>query len=595
MRRLRLRLSDWVHEQDTLYLSALAILVGILSGYGALLLRFGIEWVSLAWTGNRIWEDGIHTLPWYIYIAAPVIGGLAAGWINTHWLPAGQTRGVAGVLEALSERSGRIDGRHSSSDTFGAILGVGSGASAGREGPTVALGAAIASTIGQRLRLSEQQMRTLIGCGVASGIASSFNAPIAGVLFALEVILADYAISTFSPIVISSVIATVITRAQLGNFPAFTIPEYRLVSSWEIPLYVGLGIFCGLLAVAWLKAMPPIRRRLDRYVPKPIYRPAAAGLVLGLCALVVPQIMSVGYGTVDSMLWERLDPTLLHWALPVTAFLAIVLVVKVFATALCAAGGFGGGEIGPSIFIGATAGALYGGVVHHLMPFISESYGGYALVAAGAMMAAALQAPMTTILMVFEMSGDYHIMVPLMAACIVATLVKRAFGNESVFTEVLEARGIDTAWTRERSWMRAVPVRKIPWRSTPEVSEHARLEELKRVYVSSGKGCVQVVDDDGLMVGIVTFADLQQWLLDPTLDQIVLASEVANRSISVISEDGNLLQAINMFDRESFEQMPVVAYDNPRRVLGILSRNAVFSTYHALIVKHGEESPENHG
>jgi chloride channel protein, CIC family len=595
MRRQRTRFSGWIYEQDTLYLSALAILVGILAGYGALLLRFGIEWVSLAWTGERIWEDAMPNLPWFVYIGAPVIGGLAAGWINTKWLPAGQTRGVAGVLESLSERSGRIDGRHSTSDTVGSIIGVGSGASAGREGPTVAMGAAIASYVGHRLKLSEQQMRTLIGCGVASGIASSFNAPIAGVLFALEVILADYAISTFSPIVISSVIATVITRAELGNFPAFTIPEYRLVSGWEIPIYVGLGIFCGLLAEAWLRMMPPIRKRLERHVPKPIYRPAAAGLVLGLCALVVPQIMSVGYGTVDSMLWERLDPTLLHWALPVTAFLAIVLLVKVFATALCAAGGFGGGEIGPSIFIGATAGALYGGVVHHLMPFVSETYGGYALVAAGAMMAAALQAPMTTILMVFEMSGDYHIMVPLMASCIVATLVKRAFGHESVFTEVLEARGIDTAWTRERSWMRAVPVRKIPWRSTPEVSEHAKLEELKRVYVSSGKGCVQVVDDDGLMIGIVTFGDLQQWLLDPTLDQIVLAGEVANRNISVISEDGNLLQAINMFDRETFEQMPVVAYDDPRRVLGILSRNAVFSTYHALIVKHGEESAGDHG
>jgi chloride channel protein, CIC family len=595
MRRLRTRLSGWVYEQDTLYLSGLAILVGILSGYGALLLRFGIEWVSLAWTGERIWENALHTLPWYIYIAAPVIGGLAAGWINTKWLPAGQARGVAGVLESLSERSGRIDSRHSTSDTVSSILGVGSGASAGREGPTVALGAAIASYIGQRLKLSEQQMRTLVGCGVASGIASSFNAPIAGVLFALEVILADYAISTFSPIVISSVIATVITRAELGNFPAFTIPEYRLVSGWEIPIYVGLGVFCGLLAVSWIKMMPPIRRQLDRYVTNPMFRPASAGLVLGLCALVIPQIMSIGYGTVDDMLWERLDPTLLHWALPVTVFLLALLAAKVFATALCAAGGFGGGEIGPSIFIGATAGALYGGVVHHLMPFISETYGGYALVAAGAMMAAALQAPMTTILMVFELSGDYHIMVPLMASCIVATLVKRAFGRESVFTEVLEAKGIDTAWTRERSWMRAVPVRKIPWRSTPEVSEHARLEELKRIYVSSGKGCVQVVDDDGLMIGIVTFSDLQQWLLDPTLDQIVLAGEVANRSISVISEDGNLLQAINMFDRENFEQMPVVAYDNPRRVLGILSRNAVFSTYHALIVKHGEETTGDHG
>jgi CIC family chloride channel protein len=305
-------------------------------------------------------------------------------------------------------------------------------------------------------------------------------------------------------------------------------------------------------------------------------------------ALAVPQIMSIGYGIVGDMLLERIQPELLGIVLPLAAFLAIILIGKLIATILSAAGGFPGGLLGPALFMGATVGALFGDIAHQFSPAYSESYGAYALVACGALTAAALQAPITVMLMVFEMTADYHIMLPLMAACSVATLIKRGFGRASVFTEVLEERGIEAHWGLEQSWMRAVPVSRIPWRSIPAVSEHARLEELKETYISSGKGCVQVVDDEGLMVGIVTFADLQQWLLDPTLDQVVVASEVANRNVRVISEASSLLEAIRVLDREEFEQMPVVARDNPRKMLGILSRNAVFSTYHKLIVKHGE-------
>jgi len=274
--------------------------------------------------------------------------------------------------------------------------------------------------------------------------------------------------------------------------------------------------------------------------------------------------------------------------MPVAAFLALVLGGKLLATILSSAGGFPGGLLGPSLFLGAAVGALFGGIAHQLAPAYSESYGAYALVACGALTAAALQAPITTILMVFEMTADYHIMLPLMAACSMATLTARAFGRVSVFTESLQERGIDTEWGREQSWLRSVPVSRIPWRSIPKVSEYARLAELKQVYIQSGKGCVLVVDEQDEMVGIVTFADLQQWLLDPSLDQVVVAAEVANRNVRVISESSSLLDAIRVFDREAFEQMPVVARDNPGRVLGIVSRNAVFQTYHKLIVKHGE-------
>jgi CIC family chloride channel protein len=587
------RVNQWKVTNENLYLGILALFVGVLAGYGALILRFGIEWVSALWTGEATWSAALHMIPWYLYIIAPVGGGLLVGLINHYWIPQGEARVIPGVLEALSERGGRIGGRKMFAELTSNIISVGSGASMGREAPTVALGAALASQLGKFFGLSEKQMRTIVGCGVAAGIAAAFNAPIAGVLFALEVILTDYAIATFTPIVLSAVIATVITRAHLGNNTMFSIPDFTLVSSWEIPAYMVLGVFCGLIAAVVLKALPKSRNFFERYVSNPVFRPAVAGFILGCFALIMPEVMSIGYGTVESILLENIDPSIQGIVLPALLFLGLLLILKAAVSVICSGAGFGGGMIGPSLFIGVVAGAFFGLIAHSIFPSLSESYGAYALVACAAMMAAMLQAPMSSILMVFELSGNYQIMMPLMAACVIAALVKRAFGEDSAVTESLEERGIETGWGLERSWMRSVPVSRIPWKSIPKISEHARLAELKEVYVKSGKGCVQVVDDDDLMVGIITFADLQEWLLDATLDQVVVASEIANRKVLTISENDNLLNAVTLLDRVEFEQMPVVAADNPRKVLGILSRNAVFSKYHKLIVKHGEKVDDN--
>ena len=583
---------NWLRGHETLYLGLLAVVVGVLAGYGALFLRFGIEWISRIWTGEASWSEALHDIHWSIFILAPVIGGLLVGWINTRWLPQGEARVIPGVIEALAEKGGKISAKKTAGEFVSNVISVGSGASMGREAPTVALGASLASLLGQWFGLTEKQMRTLLGCGVAAGIAGAFNAPIAGVLFALEVILADYAIATFTPIVMSSVIATVITRSELGNFPMFTIPEFRLVSSWEILAYVGLGVFCGLLAAVTVKSLPKSRALFEKHVRTAFFRPAVAGLLLGMCALLVPEIMSIGYGTVDSMLLESIEGNILGTGLPLALFLVILLLMKILTSVICSGGGFGGGMIGPSLFIGATAGALYGGIVHDFFPAWSESYGAYALVACGAMLAATVQAPMSSILMIFELSNDYHIMVPLMTACVVAALVKRSFGSESVITEGLQEKGVDTGWSLERSWMRAVPISRLPWRSIPSVYTSSKLEELKRVYISSGKGCVIVTDHEGDMVGMVTFADLKSWLLDSSLDQVVVAEEVANKDVQTLSESDSLLDAIDILDSEAFEQMPVTAKDNPKKVLGIVSRNAVFSTYHKLIVKHGEHNAE---
>jgi len=573
-----------------LYLSILSIGVGILVAYTALLLRHSIEWVATFWTHGSVWENAIHTLPWYVYLLAPSAAGLLIGWINSRLLERGDKRGVPGVLADLVEQKGRINRKQMVTETLGGAISIGSGASLGREGPTVALGAVIASEIGTRLGLTEQQLRTLVGCGVAAGIAASFNTPIAGVLFALEVILSDYAMITFSPIVISSVMATVISRSEIGNFPAFLVPEYHLISTWEIWIYIVIGAFCGLIATILINSLAPTRIWLSRLVPKPRFRPAVAGFLLGVMALAVPQIMSIGYGTAESILRDHFRPELLGVVLPASAFLAIVLFGKLVATVISFAAGFPGGLLGPALFLGTAAGALCGGIVHSILPAFTGSAGAYALVACGALTAAALQAPITIMLMVFELTADYHIMLPLMAACITATLVKRAFGRKSVFTEELQESGIDTSWGLEQSWMRAIKVSRIPWKTVPSVPINMRLEALKRTYVDSGKGCTIVVDDKGGMIGVITFTDLQPWLLDPSMDHVAIAAEVANKKVRTISESDSLLDAIRMFDREIFEQIPVTAKDNRCKVLGVLSRNAVFSTYHRLIIKHGEQS-----
>ncbi len=578
----------WLIRQEVLYLSLLAMLVGVLSGYAALLLRFGIEWVATLWTGEIAWDRALETIPWYIFLLAPTSAGLLIGLINARLLTHGEMRGVAGVLADLVQRGGRINRKQLITETFGSAISIGSGAALGREGPTVALGAVIASEVGYYLKLTEHQVRTLVGCGVAAGIAASFNTPIAGVLFALEVILADYAVATFSPIVISSVIATVISRSELGNFPAFMIPEYHLISTWEIGIYMGIGLACGLIAALLIALIGRLRMLLVRYIPDRRFRPVLAGLCIGLLGLGIPHVMSIGYGTVGNILLERIDPVLFGIAFPLGVFFAVVLVGKLLAISLSFAAGFPGGLLGPALFLGAVVGALFGNMVHDFAPSFTEGYGAYALVACGALTAAALQAPITIMLMVFELSADYRIMLPLMAACIVATLVKRAFGRESVFTEALAEHGIETEWGLEQSWMRSVKVSRIQWRPIPSIPENTPLADLKRIYVDSGKGCVQVVDDKDDMLGIITFTDLQPWLLDASMDHIAVASEVCNHNVMTISESDSLLDAIATFDREVFEQLPVTAANNPRRVLGILSRQSVFSTYHKLIVKHGE-------
>ncbi|MBF0322081.1 MAG: chloride channel protein, partial [Magnetococcales bacterium] len=374
-----------VNEQITL--SGMAVLIGIMVGYGSILFRRLIELCQYFFMGSGD-EDVVSVLSelaWWHILLMPVLGGAILGPLVHFFLPGARGDGVPEVMVAVALKGGKINPKDGLGKILACALSIGCGGSVGREGPVVHLGATLASMFGGYLQMTTKHMRTMVGCGVAAGIAASFNAPIAGVMFSLEVIMGDYGLTTFSPVVLSAVIATVVARIHLGDFPAFIVPHYTLVSAWEIPAYVGLGLVCGLTGILFMHTLFK-SEDLIRKIPVPIYyKPMLGGFVVGLIALKFPQIMGVGYDTMNHALREEILGMLM---------LALVF-IKIIATAVTLGSGFSGGVFTPSLFLGAMVGGAYGTYAHSLFPALSAGSGAYALVGMGAMCASVLGAPIT--------------------------------------------------------------------------------------------------------------------------------------------------------------------------------------------------------
>ncbi len=413
---------------------AIALVVGLAASYGALLFRLVIGWIQWPWLGTSsesVFEAAIR-LPWYIILAAPAIGGLLVGALLVYFLPGKRSYGVADVIEAQALKNSKISIREGIGNAAVAALSLGSGASAGREGPVVHLGASLASWLEDRFSLPVSTRRTLLACGVSAAVSASFNVPLAGVLFAHEVILGHYALRAFVPIAISSVLGAVVVRSHLGNFPAFIIPDYQIVSHWEFPAFALLGLFCAMVAIMF-QLMLVGTDRLARSVDFPlVLRPALGGLLVGIIALYFPQVLGVGYDATDAALKGQFSLVLLLQ----------LLMVKAVATSITLASRFGGGVFSPSLYLGAMAGGAFGLLASAAFPQWASSHGLYAITGMGAVAASILGAPISTIMIAFELTGDYNVTVALLLAVSISTSIHRAFLGRSFFHWQLATRGI---------------------------------------------------------------------------------------------------------------------------------------------------------
>jgi len=557
-------------SNDYLFLSVLAVAIGVLGGYGAVLFRLAIAFFQ--WLFYQRWADFVTfaaSVPWYYKLFFPAVGGAVVGPLIHMLAREAKGAGVAEVMEAVAIRGGHIRYRVTVVKILSSAVTLGCGGSAGREGPIIQIGSAIGSSVGQVLRVSQDRMRTLVGCGAAAGIAATFNTPIAGVIFPLEVILGEFGVSTFSPLVLSSVTATVISRHYFGEAPAFIVPSYQMVSLWEFLFYAGLGLLLGLTALLFMIVFYRTGDLFDR-IPLPQYlKPIIGGLCMGVFIIVLPHTFGSGYGSIDLALADELGMWLL---------LALVL-AKMLATSITLGSGMSGGVIGPSLYLGAMAGGFFGSVVHALFPSVSAGSGAYALVGMGGLMAAATHAPISAILVIFELTSGYKVILPLMVVCILSTLVATHLQKGNIFTLRLIRRGIHLRRGRDTAIMRNILVQDVMVPEVRTVPENTFLSDLIQAFQGWNVSYLGVVDANQKLCGIISFRDIRQVLQEPQMGHLIVAKDVATSPVVTVQPNENIEAALRKMGLAGVSQLPVVAQNDEGRVLGVIHDRDIMAAY----------------
>lgn len=433
--RHRLRRRE-VRDQLTLW--PIAVAVGVVTGYAIILFRIAILALEGFFYGAS--DKEIHSvaadLPWYVVLTVPIMGGLAVGLIVSRLAPGATPRAVDAVIEAAAVGNGRVDRKVGVASALAALITLSTGGSTGREGPAVHIGATIASWVSDRLQAPPVTARDILGCAAAAAVSAAFNAPLAGALFALEVILRHYALHAFGPIVIASVAGAVVSRIHLGDVTEYTLPAHTIGFYWEIPAFMLLGILSGVVGAAVIRGIFLAETVADRAqatlrIPDWL-RPAVAGGLLGLIAIRYPHIIGVGYETTSLALTTQF-----------VFFTAVVFaVVKAVAVAITIAGRMGGGVFSPSLMLGALTGSAFGELAIQIFPTVAGSQGLYALAGMGAVAGAVLGAPISSILIVFELTGDWQAGIAVMVSVSLASVVAGRLVQRSFFLTQLERRGL---------------------------------------------------------------------------------------------------------------------------------------------------------
>jgi CIC family chloride channel protein len=596
-----LPLLDRLRSSETAVLLGTAIAVGAGTGFGAVLF---IQLIAAV--GRLFFDIGAGSLPFLgagWIIAAPLLGGLAAGPIIAFFAKEAKGHGVPEVMQAIALRGGRIRPRVVIAKIAASALCIGSGGSAGREGPIVQAGAALGSAIGQWFKMSENRIRNLVACGAAAGIAATFNAPIAGVLFAMEIILGELHLGDLGNVVVSAVTAATISRAFLGERPAFNIPNYGVHSPWEVLLYALLGVLSAFCAVGFIRLLYWFEDRFDRWRFPEALKPAVGGLLLGGLAFGYPLAFSViglptagpASGTLSSTnlpaafgagftIIEQSLNTQIVWGI-----LVALILLKPLATSLTLGSGNSGGVFAPSLFTGAVLGGAFGLIVDRLAPGMTAGAGAFAVVGMAAVFAGAARAPFTAIVIVFEMTNDYRMIVPLMAGVIISLIVAEKLHPESIYTLKLSRRGIHLRRGKDLDVMESVRVEEVMIREPVTLPIGLPVHKMADEFLRTGRHGFPVVHEDGDLYGVVSLEDYQKLIAaSPAgMDQKTVGDIASTDLVTVFPED-SVGRALERMAPRDLSRLPVVSRENPRRLLGVVRRNDIVRAYEVGVTRREE-------
>ena len=566
-----------------LYMVVAAIAVGLAGAVGAVLFRLLIRTVqALAFGGveglSTLAEEGLAAeatdplaeamaLPWYWRVAIPAAGGLIVGPLIYFFAREARGHGVPEVMKAVALRGGVIRARIVAIKALASALTIGTGGSVGREGPIVQIGSAFGSTLGQALQLPTVQLRTLVGCGAAAGISATFNAPIAGALFAAEVIIGGFAVTQFMPIVLSSVVATVVSRFFLGNHPAFEVPPYQILSPLEIFPYMVTGVAAGLVAVAFIRTLNASEILWEK-LPIPQYLQACVGgALVGVIAIELPQVFGVGYTTISASLAGSLP----------AMTLATLIVVKILATSITIGSGGSGGVFAPSLFLGAMTGGFVGTHIHSLFPEATATSGAYALGTMGALVAATTHAPISAIIIIFELTQTIDIIPALMTACVISTLVCQLLSRDSIYTSKLRRQGIDLFAEEVPNVLKGLYVRDVIDTRHEVIPASANFQTILDLVVQSDHAQFFVVDRDEKLLGAISLAEVRRLIYErENLQHLVVAGDLVDRNRPTVTEEEDLAVVMQLFSGTTVDEFAVVSLDDPKKLVGtVMEKNVI--------------------
>lgn len=569
----------------------LAVAVGLAGGIGAIVFRFMVARAHEVFFGTG--EAVLGFLgPGYV-ILLPAIGLPLVAYMVRRWAPEARGHSVPEVMYAIRKGGGRIRPRVAAIQALASAICIGSGGSVGREGPIVQIGGTVGSALGQALKLREERITVLLACGAAAGLAGTFNAPIAGVIFALEVLLGGFASRSFGLVVISSVTSTALTRSVLGMEPAFPLREvFRLVSSWELPLYLLLGVGTGFVSLLYIRTIYGAEDLFDRWPWPEWIKDAIGGLGVGIVGyagilwLGEPHLFGVGYEAVERVLQvghvTLLPPEAVYAA---AGALLLLGALKILNTALTLAAGGSGGIFAPALFVGAMVGAAFGVFVNHLMPLETAPPGAYALVGMAAVFGGAAHAPISAILILFEMTGDYQIILPLMLSVVVSHLISLRIGKDSIYTIKLRRIGGLAPPTPEPSVLDLILVSDAMETEIRTARVDEPVSELAAKLGGSRTRALPVTDANGHLEGIVRAEDVAQALLGGRAQEQT-AGDIMRRSPRTCTPDQHLSEVLRIPDLQDSGQIPVVDPDDPDRLIGLLRDEEILWAYGEMAAEH---------
>lgn len=566
-----------LHNYNALAAECLyALTVGFITALAAICFNFMIKSVH---------HISMWALPetWWAIPLSISIGGLLTGlflWWRSKDLNPG---GVSGVITSVFAQHGLIHGRVALIRMISAALTIGSGGSAGREGPIVQIGASLGSKFAQLLKLSEHNTIILLACGVAAGISSAFNAPIAGIFFALEIILARFTYYSFGLIVLSSVTSCVATRLLVGDLAEFSVPIYVLQSSWEMLLCLGLGLISALVGVTFTRSLA-VSEKIFGNIQCPVwFKPAVGGLLCGIIAIFYPQIMAGGYDVMNEAMNGHLAFTLM---------LALVI-AKIIGTSFILGSGGAGGDLAPSLFIGCMLGGVYGYIANTVFPGSTAATGAYALIGMATVFAAAARAPLTAVFMIFETTANYYMLMPILAASVVAALFASVLDKDSLYTLKLSRSVLDM---QQGSGALISPLEKISVAEvmssdftfvSPDTSVHDAIAKLKE----TGYALLAVINEKGSFCGQIDRRDIIYWRMRRSgrSTKSTSVKEIMRTDVEFLTPGDSLTSAVHLMCRCRCGCLPVLESSRSRKLVAMLDRNEVFQ---AFVQKQGEESIE---